>query len=187
MSSKKGFSDARAAGESARAGRKWLELSDGELLAQCRVETYRASGPGGQKRNKTSSAVRLHHEPTGLTVTATESRSQHENRARALRRLRESIALNVRDPVDPKAAPPPFVAEALKRGPGLHVSRRHPDFYRIVHYVLDVLAHVGGSPARAADCLGITTSQLVRFLKTEPKLLAHANQLRRENGLKFLL
>ena len=51
-----------------------------------------AGGPGGQHRNKTESAVRLTHPPTGVTVTATERRSQHENREVALERLRERIA-----------------------------------------------------------------------------------------------
>src|SRR6476646_6588217 len=75
----------------------WTHLSDAQLLAQCAVDTYRASGPGGQKRNKTSSAVRLRHLPSGLIVIAEESRSQHENRARALRRLRQALYLKVRN------------------------------------------------------------------------------------------
>src|SRR5437773_11730188 len=75
----------------------WTALSDDQLLSQCEVDTYRASGPGGQKRNKTSSAVRLRHPPTGLIVIAEESRSQHENRARALRRLRQALYLKIRD------------------------------------------------------------------------------------------
>src|SRR4029079_11252581 len=75
----------------------WTSLSDPQLLAQCAVDTYRASGPGGQKRNKTSSAVRLRHLPSGLLVIAEESRSQHENRARALRRLRQALYLKVRE------------------------------------------------------------------------------------------
>src|SRR6266404_4471468 len=78
----------------------WTTLSDTQLLAQCDVDTYRASGPGGQKRNKTSSAVRLRHGPTGLMVIAEESRSQHQNRAKALRRMRQEIYLQVRDPMD---------------------------------------------------------------------------------------
>src|SRR3984885_6293428 len=77
----------------------WTSLTDEQLLAQCAVDTYRASGPGGQKRNKTSSAVRLRHLPSGLIVIAEESRSQHENRARALRRLRQALFLQLRDEV----------------------------------------------------------------------------------------
>src|SRR5919108_1713397 len=79
---------------------RWTRLSDAQLLEQCAVDTYRASGPGGQKRNKTSSAVRLRHLPSGLIVIAEESRSQHENRARALRRLRQAIYLKVRNQLD---------------------------------------------------------------------------------------
>src|ERR1700730_1617424 len=88
----------------------WTALTDAQLLAQCEVDTYRASGPGGQKRNKTSSAVRLRHPPSGLIVIAEESRSQHENRARGLRRLRQSLYLTVRDATG--ASPPPEVTAA---------------------------------------------------------------------------
>src|SRR5262245_27529333 len=77
----------------------WATLTDEQLLAQCEVDTYRASGPGGQKRNKTSSAVRIRHPASGLLVIAEESRSQHENKARALRRLRQALFLKLRDPV----------------------------------------------------------------------------------------
>src|SRR5258706_16191404 len=84
----------------------WTSLTDEQLLAQCSVDTYRASGPGGQKRNKTSSAVRLRHPPSGLIVIAEESRSQHENRARALKRMRQALYLKLREelPADNLAA-----------------------------------------------------------------------------------
>jgi ribosome-associated protein len=58
-----------------------------KLLDECEVETFRASGPGGQHRNRRFSGVRLRHLPTGIVVTATERRSQHQNRAVALERL----------------------------------------------------------------------------------------------------
>lgn len=64
---------------------------DDALLAECRVETFRAGGPGGQHQNKAETGVRLTHLPTGTTVTARESRSQHRNRRTALARLREAL------------------------------------------------------------------------------------------------
>src|SRR6476660_6240310 len=82
----------------------WVDRDDARLLAECDVDTYRASGPGGQKRNKTSSAVRLRHEPTGLIVIAEESRSQHENKAKALRRLRQALFLKIREPLSEEPA-----------------------------------------------------------------------------------
>lgn len=69
-----------------------LPESDEELLRECEVETFRASGPGGQHVNKTESAVRLRHLPTGLVATARESRSQHQNKAACLRKLRAKAA-----------------------------------------------------------------------------------------------
>lgn len=55
--------------------------------ADLRFETLRAGGPGGQHQNTTDSAVRVLHQPTGLMVTARDERSQHRNKALALRRL----------------------------------------------------------------------------------------------------
>ena len=101
--------------------RAWTALTDPQLLAQCAVDTYRASGPGGQKRNKTSSAVRIRHPPSGLIVIAEESRSQHENRARALRRLRQALYLKVRDELSPEGLTPAGLA-ARCLPPGCSVS-----------------------------------------------------------------
>ncbi len=63
-----------------------------KLLDQCDVTTFRASGPGGQHRNRRESAVRLKHRSTGIVVVATERRSQHQNRAVALKRLAIRLA-----------------------------------------------------------------------------------------------
>ncbi len=68
-----------------------LALTDEQLLAQCEEEFFVASGPGGQHRNKTESGVRLTHPATELSVTATERRSQAQNRGEALERLKSGL------------------------------------------------------------------------------------------------
>lgn len=164
------------------SARGWLDMPDRDLLATCEVDVYRASGPGGQKRNKTSSAVRLRHGPTGLMVTATESRSQHENRTRALRRLREAIALNERNHLGDDGPEPTFYTEALERDSSLHVNRRHADYWLIVQYVLDILFACEAGVAETAERLRISTGQLVRFLKEDPGLWEAAGRMRRDFG-----
>ena len=160
-----------------------LDYADAELLAECEVHTYRASGPGGQKRNKTSSAVRLHHKPSGLIVPATESRSQHENKARALRRLREEIAVAFR------AAPPERIVwpENVDVAHGkLHVSDKNPSLHQVMGLVLDVLDAHQGRLAESAAQLGVTSSSLTRFLSGHRKAWAEANRVRRAAGLSAL-
>jgi len=76
-----------------------LPESDEDLLRECEVETFRSSGPGGQHVNKTESAVRLRHLPSGVVVSSQQQRSQHRNKALCLQKLREKIAkLNYRAP-----------------------------------------------------------------------------------------
>ncbi|ACD97211.1 Class I peptide chain release factor [Trichlorobacter lovleyi SZ] len=73
-----------------------IEINETDI----RVEFYRASGPGGQHRNTTDSAVRIRHLPTGIVVHAAENRSQLRNREVAMERLR--LALEKRNRVEKK-------------------------------------------------------------------------------------
>ncbi len=170
----------------------WASLSDEQLLAQCEVDTYRASGPGGQKRNKTSSAVRLRHPPSGLLVIAEESRSQHENRARALRRLRQALYLKIREPIVAEERTPDRLAARTDFGPArdaagrLHLGRKDPRFWPAVGVVLDVLAAVEARLSEAAELLGTSTANLGDFLRGEDKVWEQANHLRSQFGHKPL-
>lgn len=74
-----------------QAARAALALDDEALLGACEVDYFIASGPGGQHRNTTASGVRLTHPPTELSVTATERRSQAQNKGVALERLRAGL------------------------------------------------------------------------------------------------
>jgi hypothetical protein len=170
----------------------WTSLSDEQLLAQCEVDTYRASGPGGQKRNKTSSAVRVRHPPSGLIMIAEESRSQHENRARGLRRLRQALYLKVRDPLGPEALKPEALAArsdyrpALSPSGRLDVGRNDPRFWPAAGVVLDVLLATEARVSDAAASLGVSTANLIDFLQVCPKVWEQANQMRQRFGHKPL-
>jgi len=62
-----------------------------DVLAECRVDTFRSGGKGGQHQNKVESGVRLTHRPTGIVVTSRKHRSQHRNREDALERLKRKL------------------------------------------------------------------------------------------------
>jgi hypothetical protein len=171
---------------------QWTALSDEQLLAQCQVDTYRASGPGGQKRNKTSSAVRLRHPPSGLLVIAEESRSQHENKARALRRLRQALYLKLREPLAAEDLAAERLAARADYGPArdgegrLHLGTRDARFWPAVGVVLDVLLATQARLSEAAAALGTSTANLVDFLQSDAKVHEQANQLRIHYGHKPL-
>ena len=73
--------------------------SNEELLKECNVDTFRARGKGGQHLNKTESAVRLTHIPTGTIVICQDERSQYRNKQKSLIQLRKKLeTLNYRAP-----------------------------------------------------------------------------------------
>ncbi len=160
-------------------------VSDTVLLADCDVDTIRASGPGGQKRNKTESAVRLRHRPTGLSAIAEESRSQAENKARALRRLRKLLAIRLREPVLDRDVPTE-VASCLDRAGRLKVGQRDARYLPAVAVVLDVLDAAKGSVSEAAALLGLSTGNLSSFLTDDADVYVEANRMRSGFGLKPL-
>ncbi len=170
-----------------RSIRELLALSDDELFAECEFDTFRSSGPGGQKRNKTSSAVRLRHRPTGLVAIGVEDRSQHVNRDRALRRLRMTFAMELRTPVAREVyTPGETLTRYIDRSGNLACNPKNPDFPVVAAEVLDVLAACGLRVSDAAEAMGLSTAHLVKFIESEGELWDRVNRLRRDAGHKPL-
>lgn len=173
----------------------YLADEDDALLRQCDVDVYKSSGPGGQHRNKVSSAVRLRHRPTGITVHGDESRSQHQNKRKALGRLRMNLALRLRRPFDRQGEdlPPPlaeclFVPRGRSRAPAsrLAVGRKDRRFWPVAALLLDALDAREGRLSEVAATLEISTSNLVALLKSDRHLLGAAQALRKHHGQKPL-
>ncbi len=165
------------------AGEDWLALGDAELLAQCRFDRFRVSGPGGQHRNRRDTAVRLVHTPSGVSAQASERRSQAQNRQTALARLRRAIALELRRPVSLDAYHPPPALQRILPGARQRVGPRHPDFWAGAQHLLDLFEALDASLADTAAAIGCSTNQLARLIGSEPQLLRKTNELREQRGL----
>jgi len=171
---------------------QWLLCDETALLKDCRVDTYKSPGPGGQRKNKVATAVRLVHEPSGISAQGQQTRSQQRNKTLALRNLRMHIACSYREPKDlTQLALPDEIAECFQRPtPG---SRQHAElrlslpsgnrrFWPVAAFVLDVFDAAEGQLSRASGALGISTANLAAFLRTHRHLLAAAQAIRKAHG-----
>ncbi len=160
---------------------EFLNRSHERLLEECTVRTHRGSGPGGSRADTTESAVRITHEPTDISVTASDRRSQHENRELALRRLRLAYALKVRHGVEPERVQvPETLRPYVQQGLRINASNAHYPF--MVKLVLDVLEAHRGRLSETADTLGVSTNRLTAFLTNHESLHERANALRGAHG-----
>jgi hypothetical protein len=151
-----------------------LAADDSALLATCRSDNYRASGPGGQHRNTTDSAVRLTLKDSDIVVTATERRSQKQNRSKALSRLRHAIALHMRqDPALPWDGHWPVSIN----------NARYPHFIALI---LDQLTASDYQLAESAKALGVSSNQLTKVLGNDPQAWTVVNREREGRGFRPL-
>jgi hypothetical protein len=141
----------------------------------------RGSGPGGTKSDTTESAVKITHQPTEITVKASENRSQHANRKSALRRLRLQYALQVRHDVNLDQVRIPDQLEDY-RNEGIDINPKNPHFPFWVKLVLDVFEASNGQLGTTAEVLGISTNQLVKFFDKKSALWTKANDIRSSYG-----
>ncbi len=172
---------------------QWLLCDETALLKNCRVDTYKSHGPGGQRKNKVETAIRLVHEPSGISAQGQQTRSQARNKTLALRNLRMHIACTCRLPQDlAHLAIPDEIAECFQRsarpGSAGHVKLRlslpsgNRCFWPVAAFVLDVFDAAEGQLSRASRALGISTANLAAFLRNHRHLLAAAQAIRKANG-----
>jgi hypothetical protein len=166
-----------------------LLASDDALIGQCEVDRYRASGPGGQHRNKTESAVRLRHKLTGVTAIGEDSRSQAENKVHAVRRLRSAIALGVREPVRlDNFTPSPRLAAFVAAGtaPLGAKTKLTGEYWAAIGELLDLLVAGDLEIGTTAQRLGITTGALSKLLLHDDHVARAVNDLRRAKSMRPL-
>ena len=167
------------------AARHPATFSEEQLLFECSRRTTRRTGPGGQHRNKVETAVVLTHVPTGIRAEANESRSQAQNGKSALFRLRQSLAEQIRYPVE-LYSPPSELWQSRTPRRKLAVSDDNSDFPALLAEALDRVAVHEFDLKNAAEHLHISTTQLARFLQQSPLAWEWVNAQRNTLGLRPL-
>ena len=149
-----------------------LTAEDDVLLRDCEFIMQKGTGNGGQKINKTASAVRLRHRPTGIAVSANEERSQSRNRHIALRKLRYEIALRVH-------ADPSGEDFTLLPSPS---PANHARLVLWTAALFDRLTASDFDLAQTAALCGASVSQLERAMRKYPHVWRSWSEMKRKNG-----
>jgi hypothetical protein len=161
-------------------------IDDELLLKECEVTFGRASGPGGQHRNKVETAGTVTHTPTGESASASERRKQTENPQVAIRRLRHRLALNVRESVHPQRHRPSELWQTRRQGEKMSVNPEHRDYPGLLAEAMDVIVARKFDVAGSAGVLGITMSQLAKLVRHDRHAFAMVNKGRVDRGLPAL-
>jgi hypothetical protein len=155
-----------------------------ELLRDCRERHVRRSGPGGQNRNKVETGIVLTHEPTGVSVEASERRTQRENKLVAIQRLRRALAVEVRR--SSEGTMPSELWRSRVRNRRIVLNESHDDHPAMLAEALDCLTACGWDLSATAARLDASASQIVKLLKTEPKAFQRLNEERSARDLPGL-
>jgi len=152
-----------------------LALTPEDLLKQCKIAYFQASGAGGQKRNRKLSAIRLTHRTTGIAVTSSEAREPARNLARAIQKLRLELVFTVSLENINENDIPIHLFRA-------NTSELHPDFPGSVLASYPLFHLHEGSVGRASEILGVSSAALIRFFKKDKTLLRKVQDTRKQFG-----
>ena len=150
-----------------------LTLDETELSALCKITFSCGSGPGGQKRNKTSSAVKVELSDWNISAGDCTERSQFRNRSKALKKLKMLLALKFREN---RSIPPDHLETSVN-------SANYPLF---AAQLLDIIHSCGFDHRAAAEICGISQTALLKKISRDPDLWQFFQQQRRNLGLQQL-
>ena len=151
-----------------------------DFVSQCRLTAHRRGGPGGQHRNKVSSAVMALHLPTGISAEANERRDQSQNRRVAIERLRLRLAIVLRSRTQNNAPMASIESDLRQRWHrrALKVSESNWDRSAVLAVVLDDLHRAGGQPSLIAERWQLSTTSIVQFVASSPPAFQMVNRWR---------
>jgi hypothetical protein len=154
------------------------------LQSQCRITAHRRGGPGGQHRNKVSSAMIVLHLSTNVSAEANERRDQSENRRVALDRLRLRLALALRTTFVEIESKDTIGGELRRRWTGrpLKINEANFDRAAVLALLLDDLHRAGGQPSLVATLWKTSTTSVVQFLAACPPAFQLNNRWRVHHG-----
>lgn len=166
----------------------FLALPPQEVRKVCEISYYQDSGPGGQKRNRVLSAVRVKYPPLDLQAVDCETRTAARNLESALHKLRLQAALALPVEEELPATETWIGADGRVKYPTwppfrLPINERHPDFPGQVLVALHLLVECAGATAEAGRRLGIGSAALIRFLGQNKAVWQKTQVVRRRFGL----
>ena len=156
-----------------------------ELLGQCRLTFSRASGPGGQNRNKVETSVQIEFLPLGVVASASERRTQNENRKVAVMRLRCKLAVDVRLASQINSASPLSGSETWRRycrDGRTDISETNQDWPSVLAELIVTLVRFEWNVSEVAMKLGTSSSQIVKLLKKYGPAFVLFNEERKSRG-----
>jgi hypothetical protein len=170
-------------------------ISPAMLVNQCQMSQLRRTGPGGQHRNKASTAILWIHKPTGIRAEASESREQSVNRQMAFCRLRLQLAIFVRTKQSSNLRQlilsggihdnePTGIEYAIRNtwsDRKLKISAKHKDFPSVAAILLDDLHLAGGQPSLVGPLWNASTTSIVALVSASHQCLSEVNRWRRHH------